>query len=120
MATFTEPVRALEFLVWEADQRFSRERVTIASGSGALVAGRVLGVLANGKYTDYDNTANDGSEVAVAVLAYDVDATAADATATIIARHAVVNAAELGWGANDATGKTAGTADLAAKFILAR
>jgi len=55
------------------------EGITVASGEGALVAGTVLGkITASGKYGAYDDGAADGTEVASRILAYDVDATAAD------------------------------------------
>lgn len=121
MTTYTEPARPLEFLISEANGQLSREQVTIASGTAALVAGRVLGkITASQKYKAYDNTASDGSEVAAGVLAYDVDASAADKTVTAIVRLAEVKAGALGWGANDATGITAGTADLKAALVLTR
>lgn len=121
MATYTEPARPLEFLVSEGNGQISRDQIVLVSGAGALVAGRVLGkVTASGKYKAYDNTASDGTEVAAGVLAYDTDATSADAAAVQIGRLAEVKAAGLGWGANDSTGITAGTADLAAKLIFAR
>lgn len=121
MTTYTEAARPLEFLLWEADGEFCREEVTIASGTAAMKAGRVLGkITTGGKYAHYDNGASNGTEVALAVLAYDVDASAADVKATVIARFATVKAAFLGWGSNDSTGITAGTADLKAANIIAR
>lgn len=121
MATYTEPVRALEFLVSEGNGQISRDQIVLVSGAGALKAGRVLGkVTASGKFKAYDNGASDGTEVAAGVLAYDVDATSGDQPAVMFARLAEVKAAGLGWGSNDNTGKTAGLADLAAKLIFAR
>lgn len=54
--------------------------VVIASGSGLLVKGTVLGkVTASGKYAPYDDTKVDGTEVAKLVLSEDADdATLAD------------------------------------------
>ncbi len=86
-----------------------------------MLAGRVVGkITASGKYANYDNTAADGTEVAAGVLCYDAADSASDQEATIIARLAEVKAGALGWGANDATGITAGTADLAALLIKTR
>lgn len=121
MATYTEPARPLEFLISEGNGQISRDEVTVASGAGALKAGRVMGIVTSGgKYKAYDNGASDGTEVAAGVLAYDVDATSGDQAAVVIARLAEVKAAGLGWGANDSTGITAGTADLKAKLIFTR
>lgn len=121
MAVYTEPGRPLEFLQWMADHSYSMEEVTVASGAGALKAGRVLGVITSGgKYTHYDNGASNGSEVARAVLAYDCDASAADQKAAVVLRLAVVKTGALTWGSNDSAGITAGLADLRAAGIIPR
>jgi len=121
MAIYNEPARPLEFLQWMPHPSYSLEEVTVASGAGALKAGRVLGIITSGgKYSHYDNGASNGTEVARAVLAYDVDASAADAKATIVARLAVVKTDALAWGSNDSTGITAGLADLRAATIIPR
>lgn len=53
--------------------------VVIVSGAGALTRGTVLGrITASGKYDAYDDGDSDGTEVARAILAHDVDATSAD------------------------------------------
>jgi hypothetical protein len=49
--------------------------VTVVAGEGALVKGTVLGKLTAGNYAKYDNTANDGSETAKAILTEGIDAT---------------------------------------------
>lgn len=122
MATYTEGALPLEFLSWEAHPGFCREKVTVVSGTAAMKAGRVIGkVTASGKFAHYDNAASNGTEVVAGVLMYDVDASAADAEVTALLRGpALVKAGALGWGANDSTGITAGTADLAALNITAR
>lgn len=81
--------------------------VTVAAGSG--------------KYKEYNPANADGSETAVAVLLDNVDATAADQTAVIVARHAEVNAAEIVWFANATSEqKAAGIAQLKEQTILVR
>jgi len=122
MTTLTETPHAGEFLVSEANGTLSREVVTIASGSGVVPAGLVLGkITASGKYKPYDDDNADGSETAVC-LAYDtVDATSADKKAVVIFRNAEVRASAILWAAtNDATDKANGLADLVAKNIIAR
>lgn len=53
--------------------------VTIKSGEAAFTKGQVLGIeTATGKYVAYDDGASDGSEVAKAIVADDVDASAGD------------------------------------------
>ncbi len=122
MATYNEPIRPAEFLLSEADGTLSRESVTIAAGSGVIKAGTVLGrIAANGKYTAYDDDIADGSGAAVAIALMQVDATNDDAACVVITRLAEVKAASLIWAAtNDANDKTAGIADLAARFIILR
>lgn len=122
MTTLTEGTHRGEFLLAEAEGTISREVVTIASGSGVITAGMVLGkITASGKYKPYDDDNADGSETAAAI-AYDaVDATSADKQLAVIFRHAEVKLSALQWAAtNDATDKTNGLADLAAKNIIVR
>lgn len=112
----TEQKRAGEFLIAEGNGSISREKVVVVSGAGVLVPGTVLGkITASGKYDAYDNAdVTTGLGTAVAVLYNEVDATAADAEAVVIARHAEVDETLL-TGIN-AEGKT----DLAALQIIVR
>lgn len=58
--------------------------VTVASGSGVLERGTVLGrVTADGKYVPYKAANADGSQVPRAVLAARVDATDADVKTSV-------------------------------------
>ncbi len=64
------------------DAKIVTEPVTIASGSGALTRGTVLGrITASKKYTMAVGTASDGSQTPDAILAGDVDATSGDVAA---------------------------------------
>lgn len=121
MATVTESQRQVAFVLGELCS-IAVDQVTIVSGAGILTSGMVLGkITASGKYDGYDNTAATGIETAAAVLLYDVDATAADVAATVVARLTQVKSSLLVWDvANDANAKAAGIADLATKFIIAR
>jgi hypothetical protein len=122
MPTFNEPVRALEFLITEANGSISRDQVTIAAAAPAMVAGTVVAqITSGGQWTLYDNASGTaGVNVAAGILAYDVPDSAGTQTATIIRRHAEVKAGLLNWGTNDGAGITAGTADLATHEILVR
>jgi len=97
---------------------------TLADGATDFASGdgfTITVAAGSGKWAPYDNTATNGTEIATGVLLYDVDASLADAKVAVLKRGpALVKAAKLGWGANDGTGITAGTADLAALGILAR
>lgn len=122
MAATTESVRHADFLISEAPGTLSRETITVASGQGALVAGTVLGkITSGGEYGAYDDDNNDGTETAVGILLHNIDATSAAVKATIIVRLAEVSDAKVTWAStNDAGDKTAGKADLAAKYIVFR
>jgi hypothetical protein len=116
MTTFTEARRTGEYIISEANGTRSREAVVIASGSGVLQSGTVLGkVTATGEYGPYLNTdTTTGLGTAVAVLYAKVDATSVDVPATVTARDAEVTEALL-------TGiDAAGKVDLAAVGIIVR
>lgn len=121
MTTLTEGYHAGEFIVSEANGTRSREVVTIIEGQN-LVAGAVLGqITTGGKYTELDPDAEDGSEVAAAVLYDAVDATDGDTDGVIIARDAEVNGAEITWPTGiSGPETTAATAELAAAGIIVR
>lgn len=60
------------------------QSATIVSGAGTIVFGQVLGMItASGKLTKHAPAASDGSQIAVAVAAYPVDATSADVVAKV-------------------------------------
>jgi hypothetical protein len=110
------------FLKWEAEQGYSRDDVTIASGQN-LAAGTVLGkVTATGHYIAYDNDATDGSQAACAVLLFPVDATTVAGAGVAIARSAIVATSALIWGVGVTTQgeKDAALADLKTIGIVAR
>lgn len=90
MTTLTEGKTPGDWLMFEEDSRYSRDLKTIASGA-KYSSGTVLGeISANEKLTACDPAAADGSEVAVAILLNDVDASAADVQAVVISSHARV------------------------------
>ncbi len=121
MAT-TMTARTGEFLLSEAPGTLSRESVVIVASSGDLVPGTVLGVItASGKYAPYDDDNTDGTQTAVGLLWAAAPDSAADQDAVIITRLAEVSSTKLVWAStNDATDKTNGLADLAARLIIAR
>ena len=89
-------------------------KVTVAAGA-ALVRGAVLGkITASGKYLLSVSAATDGSEAPDLILAEDVDAAAADASALAYAR-GDFNARALTLGAGHTTGSI--TEGLRAKGI---
>ena len=121
MTTLTQGQNAGEFMVSEGNGHISRETVTLASGQN-LKAGAVLGkVTASGEYAEYDPTATDGSESAVAVLYDNTDASSAAQSCVAIARDAEVAGAALQWFTGASAGQIAtGEAELAGAGIIVR
>lgn len=124
MTTFTEGRHPGEFLLSEANFHRSRDEITIASGSGKIEPGTVLGlVTASGKYKPAtDTTGDDGAETAVAIALYGVDATSADAKVAAITRDAEVKGHALVYGStidND-NKKAAARGQLAGVGIIVR
>lgn len=92
MTTFTETAHAGEYILHEVNRFMSRQKITVVSGAGVLVAGTVLGkITASGKFTQLDQDAVDGSEVAAGVLYDGVDATSADVDAVMTGGYAAVD-----------------------------
>ena len=118
-----------EFLMSEANRQRSRENITIASGSGIIAPGTVLGKFTSGankgKYGPAPSAAADpdvGNQTAVAVALYGCDATSADADIAAVARDAEVNGKTLTYASsvNDDAKKAAKIAQLAAVGIIVR
>lgn len=120
MTTETLSARAGDFLLGDPGT-ISMEVVTIAAGAD-LQAGMVLGkITASGKYAPYDNTAADGTQTAAGILLDNTEAASADQVATMVARLAEVQTDKLLWdAANNEAAQTAGLADMAASYIIAR
>ena len=122
MTTFSETNRIGDVLKFEAHQNFNREVVTMISGQD-LVAGTVLGkITASGKYTLHNNAGGDGSEVAIAVLLFDCDASGGDTPAVILARGpAIVSNDDLVFKSGiSAPNRAAAITNLASLGIVAR
>lgn len=112
-----EGVRQSDWLVFEECglTRYSRENITVVTGSGVLPTGTVLGTItASGKFGVYDNTAVNGTETATAILVEPVDATSADAAGAAVVRFARIAPLGLTWknGTSDIN-KAAALAELA-------
>jgi len=129
MATYTEATRASEVILSEAPGTLSREMVTIASGAGVIPVGMVLGrVTGSGHYVPYDDDFTtgdpllpDGREVARCVALETVDATGATKSCAVLMRLGEVKLDLLAWHEdNDAGDITAGLADLAGSYLIAR
>lgn len=126
MSIKTMPPRAMAFLLSEANGGRSRTTVTIASGSGKLHPGTVLGqVTASKKFVpspDAETAGVEGAETAVAILSYAVDATDKDVTVAAIDNDAEVIVSFLAFdpSVNDQSKTAAKLAQLEAVGIRAR
>lgn len=122
----TEPRHAAAFILSEGDGHYSRDNITIEGGTGGagkLEAGTVVGKLTvGGHYLPSPATGSDGSQTAVAIIIYPVDATDGDVAVAAITRTAEVNGHLLSYDASvdDDTKKAAKAAQLAAAGIIVR
>ncbi|MBW6494357.1 MAG: head decoration protein [Burkholderiaceae bacterium] len=123
MPVLTEQPSTGDVLKYEVNPNYTREVITLLIGTPYPV-GSVLGkITASGKYTLSPATGADGSQVAVGVLLYAVDATLADAVGIVVARGpSIVSRAGLAYDGtvDDGTKITAKIAQLAAVGIIAR
>ena len=123
MPVLTEPPSMGDVLKYEVNPNYTREVITLLIGMPYPV-GAVLGkITASGKYTLSPATGADGSQVASAVLLYDVDATLADATGIVVTRGpSIVSRAALAYDASvdDGAKITTKLGQLAAVGIIAR
>ena len=100
MPVQAEPNYLGDWLKFEEDNNYSRDKVTVASGQN-LATGTVVGVItASGKVTQLAPGASDGSQNAAGVLLNAVDASTGDKPGVIIARHAVCSDKGLVWPAS--------------------
>ena len=108
MTTLTEGKHAGGFLVWEVLRDYTRDTVIIASGTGKLAPGTVLGkITTGGKYTVLTPGASNGSQNAAGVIWDQADATDADAPAVVLVRGpAIVNRHEIIWPEGITEGQT--------------
>jgi len=123
MTVLTQPPSMGDVLKYEVNPNFTRDTVTLLSGT-AYPVGSILGrITVSSKYTLASDGGSDGAEVAAAVLLYAVDATLADAIGIVVTRGpAIVSRAGLAYDAtvNDAAKITTKITELAALGIIAR
>ena len=123
MSVLTQPPTMGDVLKYELNPNFTRETVTLLAGTNYPV-GAVLGrITASGKMKLSTATGTDGAQNAAAVLLYDVDATASDATGIVVMRGpAIVSKAALLFDASvdDAAKTAAKHAQLTALGIVPR
>ena len=100
MTVLHQPATMGHVLKYEVNPNYTRETVTLLAGT-VYPVGSVLGrVTLSGKYTLSPETGTDGSETALGVLLYAVDATLADAVGIMLARGpAIVSRAALAFDA---------------------
>jgi hypothetical protein len=96
MTTLTEGRHTAEYILSEAEGHRSRDNIKIASGSGIVESGAVLGkITASGKFVPHAPAAADGSQTAIAINYARVDASAADVVAAATTRDSEVRAGAL-------------------------
>lgn len=97
---------------------------TLADGSTDFVAGdgfTIAVAAGSGKWTQFDQDAADGSQIAAGILYAAVDATSADTAAVVTVRGTVVKSDALTWPSDIESGEqTAAEAQLAALDIIVR
>ena len=128
MPTYTDTgTRNAGCILSEANGHRSRANITILAGSGILAPGTVLGKITatgatQGKFRPASPGATDGSQTAVAVLLYGVDASAADAWVAGLVRDAEVNGKTLVYDPSISTQalRLAADAQLAAAGVIVR
>lgn len=111
-----------DLLKYEAPNMYSRDQATVAAGQNLPIGAVVGRNTATAKLNAVNPTANDGTEVAVGVLASNVDASLIDREdAILIARHAIVARNALVWPAGvTAAQKATAIAQLESRGILVR
>jgi hypothetical protein len=126
MPTLTMAPTLGDLLKYELNGNYSRETVTLKSGTNYAL-GSVLGkITASGKYRLSPNAevvGDEGAETAVAVLLEAIDATTADKTGPVVARGpAILSKAALVFdtSVDDNTKKAAKNAQLSAAGIVPR
>lgn len=111
-----------DLLKYEAPNLYSRDQVIVASGQN-LALGAVVGrVTTTGKLKVLAPAATDGTEVAVGILAGDINASTGDRDdGVLIARHALVASHAIVWPAGITSAqKTTAIAQLEARGVLIR
>lgn len=113
MTVLTEGMHEVEYLIHEQDVQISRATGTLITGQN-LKSGTILGLItSSGKWTQLDQDASDGSEVARAILYHSVDATSADKACVVHQYDVVANALEVIWPSDiDAGEKTTAIGEL--------
>jgi hypothetical protein len=119
MTTLNEPRATAEFLISEANGYRSREEGNVVGGAApGLVAGTVLGQLANGNYARHTVGASDGSQTIKGIL---FETAVGTVSRTVIVRDAEVVGAHLNYSAGaDAAAKATANAALRALGIIVR
>jgi len=122
MTVLTQPPSMGDVLKYEINPNYTRDTITLLSGT-AYPVGAVLGrITVNGKYTLASDGGADGAEIAAAVLLYPVDATLADAVGIVVTRGPAIVSRALAYDAtvDDAAKITTKITELAALGIIAR
>ncbi len=98
MSVITQPNDLADLLRFEAENRYSRERVTLAAGHNLTLGTVIATDTATGKIAPLDPADTGSLNQASGVLLNDCDATTADnPDALVVVRHAIVLRDALIW-----------------------
>ncbi len=98
MSVMTQPKDLADLLRFEGESRYSRERVTLATGHNLALGSVIATDSATGKIAPLDPTDTGSLNQASGVLLNDCDATGADnPDALVVVRHAIVLRDALIW-----------------------
>lgn len=122
MSVITQPNDLADLLRFEAESRYSRERVTLAAGHNLSLGTVIATDTATGKISSLDPSDTGSLNQASGVLLNDCDATTDDnPDALVVVRHAIVLRDALIWpAAITAEQKATAIAQLHALGILVR
>lgn len=98
MSVMTQPNDLADLLRFEAESRYSRERMTLAAGNNLTLGAVIATDSATGKIAPLDPADTGSLNQASGVLINDCDATSADnPDALVVVRHAIVLRNALIW-----------------------
>ena len=122
MSVMTQPNDLADLLRFEAESRYSRERMTLAAGNNLTLGAVIATDSATGKIAPLDPADTGSLNQASGVLINDCNATSTDnPDALVVVRHAIVLRDALIWpAAITAEQKAAAIAQLRALGILVR
>jgi hypothetical protein len=103
MPSFTESQNLGDLLKFEEDNLYSREEITVTSGQNIAFATVVARITGTGNIVTLNSGGPAGNDIAVGIIADDVNASTAAKRSWMIARHAIVSLNAVIWPAGTTT-----------------